>query len=244
LGVRPTEAGKAAAPHARTALAAVDALKESVAALSDALTGRLRVACPSFLADLILVPVVADLRREHPGLRIEILSDDRIIDLDVEGVDLAFRAGNPGVGGGKVRRIADIDVCLAATPEYLDLAGWPTGPDDLERLAYIQYNEDPDEASLALRGAGGVIEARVTPAFAARMAPLLLHAVRNHMGFVRVGRAIIAEDLASGRLVELLPESPALPKPLYLVTASAYVPSRRSAVLLERVQAIIARINV
>jgi DNA-binding transcriptional LysR family regulator len=96
--------------------------------------------------------------------------------------------------------------------------------------------EDPDEVAIRLSGLQGEIMAPVRPAFAARMSHLILHAARNHMGFVRVARPIVADDLANGRLVELLPETPPVSKPFYLVTSSAFSPSRRSDVFLREVE--------
>ena len=234
-GVSPTDAGRIAADHARRALAVLDTLKDELAALRGALTGRLRIACPTFLAEYLLVPIVARLRQAHPGFRLDLLGEDRMIDLDAEAVDLAFRAGSPGTGGGTVRKIADLATCLAASPEFVAREGAPQDANDLIRLSYIQYKDNPGEVAIPLIGPHGLIHAPVRPAFAAQMSHLILHAARNHMGFIRVARGFVAEDLAAGRLVELLPETPPESKPLYMVSATAFQPSRRSDVLLSEV---------
>jgi DNA-binding transcriptional LysR family regulator len=238
-GVRPTDAGQLAVDHARRALANLDALRDDLAALRGALTGRLRIACPTFLAEHLLVPIVARLRQAHPGFRLDLLSEDRLIDLDAEAVDLAFRAGSPGGGGGTVRRIADLATCLVASPEFVVREGTPQGLNDLIKLSYIQYKDDPGEVAIPLMTPGGTVNAPVRPAFAAQMSHLILHAARNHMGFIRVARGFVTEDLASGRLVELLPETPPESKPLYMVCATAFQASRRSDVFLGEVDAVL-----
>ncbi|MEO8529994.1 MAG: LysR substrate-binding domain-containing protein, partial [Deltaproteobacteria bacterium] len=155
--------------------------------------------------------------------------------------DMAFRAGTPGTLGGKVRRIADLAMCLVASPEYLAQNDEPKTPDDLEALAYVQYFEDPDERTITLQQGRSRIDAPVKPAFAAQVSHLIMHAARNHLGFVKVARAIAADDLAAGRLVELLPATPPIDKPLYLVTNTAFRATRRSEVFLAEVSAAVAK---
>jgi DNA-binding transcriptional LysR family regulator len=142
-GIRPTEAGQLAMEHATEVLARLARLSDEIAALQASGEGRLGLNCSLFLAQTVLVPVLADLRRAHPKLKIDLHASDSYQDMAEVGADLALRAGSPGPGDGTVRKLADIELVLVASPTYLDRVGRPRGIGDLARLDYIQYKDDP-----------------------------------------------------------------------------------------------------
>lgn len=237
-GVRPTEAGSLAVAHAGEVLARLARLGDELAALQASGNGRLVVACAMLVAQTVLVPVLSDLRTTHPGLRIDLRASDAVQDLAEIGADLAIRTGSPGPGEGTVRKLAEIELLLVASRAYLDRVGRPTGPDDLQRLDYIQYKDDPEETSVQLENGRC---ATVRAAFAAQMPPLIRHAVTSHLGFAKAPRFFVQDLLEQGDIEELLPIRPK-PKSLYLVRAPGTAgASRRVAVFLDRVVTELAR---
>jgi DNA-binding transcriptional LysR family regulator len=231
-GITPTEAGQLAVTHAAEVLARLAQMGDELAALNSSPDGRLVVACALLMAQTMLVPVMADLRRSHPGLKIDLRASDQVQEMEAIGADLAIRAGEIGPSSGTVRRLADIEQLLIASPTYLDRVGRPKGAGDLARLDYIQYKDDPEERVIKL--ADGSL-APVTVAFAAQMPNLILHAVQNHLGFAKAPRFFVHEMLARGEVVEVLPGQGPAPKPVYLVRApGTQGASRRVAVFAER----------
>lgn len=237
-GVRPTEAGQLAMTHAVEVLARLARMGDELAALQSSGEGRLGVACALLMAQTVLVPVLADLRKTHPALRIDLKPNDALQDLEEIGADLAIRAGSTGPSDGTMRKVAEIELCFVASPAYLNRVGRPRGPEDLARLDYIQYKDDPEETSVRLEDGR---EAAVQAAFAAQLPNLILHAVQSDLGFTKAPRFFVHHLLESGAMELVLPERPA-PKPVYLIRApGTQGASRRAAIFTERFLAEIAR---
>jgi DNA-binding transcriptional LysR family regulator len=238
-GITPTEAGNLAVAHASEVLARLARMGDELAALQSSGEGRLGVACALIMAQTMLVPVLADLRRDHPGLKVDLKASDQVQSMTDIGADLAIRAGSLGPEAGTVRKLAEIEQVLVASPAYLDRVGRPRDIDDLARLDYIQYKDDPEEKTILM--ADGRL-APVTVAFAAQMPNLIVHAVQSHLGFAKAPRFFIHQLLVSGEMVEVLPGQNPAQKPVYLVRApGTQAVGRRAAIFTERLVAELAR---
>lgn len=216
-GVSPTAAGLVAVSHATRVLATLNEMQSALEDLRGTVAGRLRVTVNMLFGRTIMGPVIAGLRQQHPGLQVELLTTDDVIDLDEREIDLAIRTGQVGNGNGLVRRIGSLEGVLVASPSYLDAAGRPAGPDGLRALSYIQYREDPEESELAMVHNGGILAVPVTPAFSAQHPDLVLHAVQSGIGFAKAPRFFVEDKLVSGQWEDVLPGYVPAPKPIYLV---------------------------
>ncbi|WP_093804641.1 LysR family transcriptional regulator [Stappia sp. ES.058] len=230
-GVRPTEAGSLAVSHGVEVLARLSQMQDALAALRSSPDGRLGLSCAFLVAQSLLVPVLADLRRTHPKLKIEFRATDDLVDLVEAGLDLAIQASTDGARNGTVRKLAEIELCLVASRSYLDRVGRPKVPADLLPLDYIQYRDDPAENTIVFADGG---TAPVTVSFAAQMPNLILHAVQNHLGFAKAPRYLMADLLARGDAEIILPERPLVPKLLYLIRAPGLAASRRVSLFMDR----------
>ncbi len=230
-GVRTTEAGNVAVQYGVEVLDRLARMQDALAALKAEPDGRLGLSCALLMVQSLLVPVLADLRRSYPRLKIDLRAGDELIDLAEAGLDLAIQAGPAGESGGTVRKLAEIDLCLVASRAYLDRIGRPKKPEDLGPLNYIQYRDDPEENSIVFVGGG---TAAVTVAFAAQMPNLLLNAVENHLGFAKAPRYFVADLVARGEVEIILPEYRLAPKRLYLTRAPGLAASRRVSLFLDR----------
>jgi DNA-binding transcriptional LysR family regulator len=237
-GITLTEAGRVAVDHATGALDRLAQMVDELAALQAEPVGRLRISVAMLVAQTVMVPVLADLRRTHPGLKIDLQASDAVVDLTEIGADLAIRAGNVGPGMGTVRSLAEIELLLVASTTYLDRVGRPARTEDLVRLDYIQYKDDPEETSILL--ADGRL-APVTAAFAAQVPNLIRHAIESHLGFAKAPRFFMQDLLDRGEVEEVLAVRPAS-KSLYLIRAPGnQAASRRVAIFTERLVAELAR---
>ncbi len=237
-GITPTQAGALAVEHASEVLARLEQMGDAMAALQASGEGRLGLACALLMAQTMLVPVLADLRQTHPGLKIDLKASDAVQDLTEAGVDLAIRAGSAGPGTGTVRKLAEIEQVLVASPAYLDRVGRPNSPGDLARLDYIQYKDDPEETAILMESG---FRAPVTVAFAAQLPNLICHAVQNHLGFAKAPRFFVHHLIEAGEMELLFPEQP-MPKPLYLVRAErSQGASKRVEIFVTRFVAQLAR---
>ncbi|WP_426104381.1 LysR family transcriptional regulator [Massilia sp. TSP1-1-2] len=102
-------------------------------------SGRLRVDVSTGMANDLIIPALPDFFARYPDIRLDLGCSDRAVDLIEEGVDCAIRGGNLPDSALIARRIGVLHFAIAATPEYLDMHGRPTHPDQLAEHRCINY---------------------------------------------------------------------------------------------------------
>ncbi|MEM9490353.1 MAG: LysR family transcriptional regulator [Myxococcota bacterium] len=199
--LRLTEAGEAflercqrMVDEARDAFAAVAATQERP-------TGVLRVTAPRMVADDLLVPVLADLIREHQ-LQVEIRTDDRRLNLVAEGFDASLRVGSTSTPGQIVRKLGKSEELLVAAPA---LAAEIRTPDELRAQSWICHDQIAGRVTLY-----SAQRKRVTVAMRALVRANDVVTMRKlvcaGVGVAMIPRLAVAELMRSGELVHLLPQ--------------------------------------
>lgn len=221
-----TEEGHRLYERTRDALAA---LEEAVSAMDSdphmtGLTGRIWINGPLPAVELRLMPLVASFLAQHPGVRMEIISQGELVDVVAAGFDAGVRYDEMLAQDMIAVRLGpDQRMLIAGTPDYLARRGTPEHPDELSAhdcigtvfaagniLPWLLEREDED--------------IRFVP-----RAHLLVNAIetaliaaRQSLGLVYTFEDYIAADLAAGRLVAVLEDwTPPFPGP------SLYFPERR-----------------
>jgi DNA-binding transcriptional LysR family regulator len=142
-GLRPTEAGQIYFERARIAILEADEAERAARGANAGLGGRLRVsACVAF-GKLHLIPHLAAFLAAHPELSIDLVLEDRPVDLLEEGIDLALRPGPLCDSALIARTIARTERLVLGTPDYFHRAGEPESPSDLARHQAVIYTLDP-----------------------------------------------------------------------------------------------------
>ena len=126
-----TEAGQIFYEHAKLAIAQVDEAELAARGAGAGLTGRLRVSAGVTFARLEIVPKLGAFLTQHPKLEIELILDDRNVDLVGEGIDVALRMGALADSTLSARKIAATRRRVVGTPAYFARAGLPHAPADL-----------------------------------------------------------------------------------------------------------------
>ncbi|SNB78673.1 DNA-binding transcriptional regulator, LysR family [Arboricoccus pini] len=207
-GLAPTEAGLRFYERARAAIAEADEADLAARGAGAGLSGRLCVSAATTFARLHIVPHLPRFLAQHPDLHIDIILDDRIIDLVAEGVDISLRMGELTDSAAVARKLATGGRSVVATPAYLARAGMPRSPADLamhEAVIYSRtrsvwsFSREGAEVSVAVRG-----RVRVSAAEGIRAAVLA------DMGLTIASDWMFAEELASGAVSRVL-EGWALP---------------------------------
>lgn len=203
-----TEAGQTLLTHARRALAEVAAGREAVIELSGEPRGTLRLATPMSFGILHVAPAIAPFMRDHPGLLVEMVLDDRVQDLVAGGFDLAIRIGSLGNSGSVVaRRLATAVNVLCASPDYVAKRGRPQAPADLlahDTLVYASGAAAP--AEWRLEGPFGPATVSLAPRLVCNNSLALREAALAGAGVLRVPTFVVGADLAAGRLERVLPD--------------------------------------
>jgi DNA-binding transcriptional LysR family regulator len=130
--VKVTADGAAYYERVLRVLADVDDAESSLSSASASPRGRLRVDVPSPLARMILVPALPQFHARFPEIQLDMGVSDRMVDVIGDNVDCVVRGGELADQSLAARRVADLQLGVYAAPAYLERAGTPSHPRDLE----------------------------------------------------------------------------------------------------------------
>ena len=209
----PTEVGRALYDKARGLIADYEAA--TAAAPHAPVRGLLRITAPVQFGRRHIAPVVTRFLDEHDGVEIELLLNDRNIDLIDEGIDVALRIGPLADSALTARLVGHVRRLCVASPAYLKRRGTPRTPADLARheaiLGTLRGNSEWRFSGL-----------RTAPRLMGRLrvddVETRLRAARDGRGVAQLLSYQVADELQSGKLVRLLRAWEAPPLPVHLVT--------------------------
>jgi DNA-binding transcriptional LysR family regulator len=138
-GLTPTEAGLGYFERAKRAIEEVDEAELAARGAGTGLKGRLRICAAVTFASIHLIPLLPKCLAQHPDLDLEVVLDDRQIDLVQEGIDVALRMGKLLDSALTARRIGRCRRLVLGTPGYFECAGIPAKPADLSKHQAVVY---------------------------------------------------------------------------------------------------------
>ena len=201
-----TEAGAALYAEASGILDQLDGAERAAAEGQREPSGVLRVNAPMVFGVRHLAAVVAGFGAAHPGLRIELVLNDRVVDLVEEGFDAAIRIGRLPDTSLVARRLAACRLVACATPGYLERAGVPQRPEDLRTHNTLTYAYAPHGGAWRFHGPDGTTEVRLSGNLVANNGDALLSACLMGAGVIVQPTFIVGDALRRGELVRLLPD--------------------------------------
>ena len=140
-GLSPTEAGQGFFERAKRAIEEADAADLAAKGAGNGLTGRLRICAAVTFARIHLIPRLPEFDAKHPDLELDVILDDRNVDLVQEGIDLAFRMGALQDSSLKAKRIGRSARRVMGTPAYFKQRGTPKIPGDLLGHDLVVYQQ-------------------------------------------------------------------------------------------------------
>jgi DNA-binding transcriptional LysR family regulator len=203
-GLTPTEAGRGFYERARRAIEEADEAEHAARGAGTTLSGRLRICAAVTFARLHVLPRLPVFLEQHPSLDIDIVLDDRNIDLIEEGIDVALRMGQLADSSLTARKLGQSPRRVFASAAYLERMGVPRVPADLaghQAVIYSQrgggdewtFHRDGTTASIAMQG-----RVRVTAAEGVR------EAVFAGLGLAVASEWMFAPELVSGIVESVL----------------------------------------
>ncbi|MBL4900749.1 MAG: LysR family transcriptional regulator [Colwellia sp.] len=168
--------------------------------------GILKITTSIIIAKYYLQPVINDFQKRFPQVEIELVLEDRVIDIVAEGVDLAFRVGELKDSSLIARKIARNRLAILVSPEFINTYGMPETIEELATLPAASY------ASRTLRfksihyinAKGERCEQLMKSVFRANDAELLLLKALSGSAYVVVPAFIIGDEVKNGDLVPIL----------------------------------------
>jgi len=141
-GLTPTEAGLGYLERARRALEEAAEAELAARGAGAGLKGRLRICAAVTFARIHLIPLLPKFLAQNPDLDLEVILDDRQIDLVQEGIDVALRMGKLMDSALTARRIARCKRLVIGTSAYFDREGTPSTPSELGKHQVVVYLQE------------------------------------------------------------------------------------------------------
>lgn len=182
--------------------------------------GQLRVNVPVSFGLLHLAPLWPAFMALHPKVMLDVTLSDRIVDLVDEGYDLAVRIARLQASSLVSRRLASTRLILCASPQYLSRHGAPAHPSELAHHAVISYALLAMGERWEFEGPDGPVGVGVVPRMRSNSGDTCCAAAVQHQGIVLQPSLLVAPHLASGALVELLPQYRSIELGVYAVYPS------------------------
>jgi DNA-binding transcriptional LysR family regulator len=204
-GLMPTEAGQGFYQRARRAIAAADEADHAARGAGTGLVGRLRVSAAVTFARLHVVPRLSAFLDAHPDLSIDLVLDDRPIDLIEEGIDIGLRIGPLRDSSLTVRKLATSRRLVLGAPAYFQRIGIPTTPADLIAHAAVIHTQDRGGSDTwSFRRGTSEMSVSISSRLRVSAAEGVRAAVLGGMGLAITSEWMFAPELASGAVRSVL----------------------------------------
>ncbi|MDE2466529.1 MAG: LysR family transcriptional regulator [Alphaproteobacteria bacterium] len=231
---QPTDVGEAFYLRAKRIVAELDAALEESAADKGPLRGPIRVAAPLTFSRLYLSDLFIRFAADHPGVLLTLDCDDRRVDIRSGGYDLAIRIGRLSDSALIARKICTAALVLVASPEYVASTGEPKSIEELSQHKVLAYGNSAMPHQWRFDAGGEPVRSiTVEPRLTVNSTDVMLDAARAGLGVARLPLFCVAEALARGELVRLLPMLSLESGPISAVWLPDRPPSRRLRTLIE-----------
>lgn len=220
-----TEAGEVVWQGCQSLQQTLNQTELRLSEVRDSLLGEVRITAPVGMAGQPLALALSPLLQAHPGLCIQIIADDEKRDLIAERIDVALRVGTLPDSTLVARKLGQTRMLLCAAPAYLARKGTPRTPADLATHDWL-CGDMLGSGLLLLDERGGEHRVRFKPrVLCNNVLPLRQFALAGQ-GISLQPEGEVAEDLAQGRLLALLPGFRVPPMEIHAITPQREIPEK------------------
>ena len=189
-----------------------------VAAMQTSPQGRLRLSAPMDFGQNTIAPLCAKFIKLYPDVSIDLVFENRVVDLLAEKIDLGIRIGPLPDSGLKARKLIDFEMCLVASPSYLAEHGQPSTIKDVENHDLLHFSNNQTGTVWAIEDGADVVPLRALKSpFTVSDGTSLMNATVDGLGIAYLPMFMLADHLASGALVQRFPESTGERRPIHAV---------------------------
>ena len=233
-----TEAGQGLLEHVRAMNEAADAMALAASGRSQAIEGRVRITATDGYSAYILPELVARIRQDIPEVTIELVSSDSISDLRKREADIAIRHVRPDTDDLFCKLVRESTAHLYASQTWVAQRGMPQSPAELKSRDLVSF-PGPEVLAEYMRGAGVQAEAADVRVISDN-AVVAWEMVKQGLGVGFMMREIA--DRTSD-VVQLFPNNPPMPVPVWLVSHRELRTSRRIRVVFDLLSDAFARLD-
>jgi DNA-binding transcriptional LysR family regulator len=153
---------------------------------------------------LHIVPRLPEFLEQHPNLNVEMVLDDRNIDLVDEGVDLALRMGTLADSNMTARRIGEARRRVIGTPEYFERYGYPVAPADLLAHQAVIYTRDGGGEDWTFRKSTAEVSVKLQGRVKITATEGVRAAVLSNIGLTIASEWAFTPELKSGAVISVM----------------------------------------
>lgn len=219
-----TEAGERLMTELRPAFGQIEQALDSLNSFRGTPFGTVRINMPNSIAPYVLHDVMGPLIKQNPGLHLDIVATDRLVDIVEDGFDAGIRFGERLMQDMIAVHIKPtLRFSVVGTPEYFRERGTPTKPADLQKHSCIRYRFPSGVIfNWQFEKDGEAIDIEVDGPVTIDSQELMVEAALQGCGLAYVWQERVAQHLESGALIRCLDDWCAPDDSLFL-----YYPSRR-----------------
>lgn len=218
-----TDVGRQFYERAKNILAEMDAAENMAAEVKAVPTGKLRINAPVTFGIHALTPLLPEYMQRYPEVAVEMSITNRMVDAIDEGFDVVFRVGELSDSGLIARALAPYQLIMCAAPEYLAGHAPIHHPEDLRQHECLGFSHTELRTVWTFHGPEGLLSVPVTGRLMVDSGEALLSAALAGVGILLQPSELVRKELASGRLIQVLPDFPVPTRPMHLL----YAPDRR-----------------
>lgn len=231
-GLRTTEQGQRFYGEAKLVLEQFDAAVSSAQGMTAQASGFLRINAPVALGQAHLNALIQRFLAANPEIEVELILNDRFVDLVEEGIDVAFRLGGALPPDAIGRHLATVPRFLVASPAYLEERGMPVTPEQLGAHCFVRFAWTSGQTIDLWRGAEQA-HIPIHSRFRINNALAIREAVLSDGGIGMCPEWLVGDLLDDGQLVRVLDEWVAQPQDLYLLYPSRQYQPLRTKMFIE-----------
>ncbi|MCP3716492.1 LysR family transcriptional regulator [Paraburkholderia sp. CNPSo 3281] len=186
-------------------------------------SGVLRASFPVDFAVTYLAPLIAEFAGLYPAITFDFELNPRRVDLVSDPFDVAIRMGESESSQLIARPLASLTPYVYASPGYLERAGEPGKPAELEQHECLGILKAD---TWTLHDAKRTSTVKVGGRFTLNSVGMIRRLATLDMGIVLVPEEIVADEVASGALRQILPQWHGTPTPVYAITETRLLPAK------------------
>lgn len=203
--ISPTEAGRIFYERCRRALDEAQAGEAEVMARQETPVGHLRIGAPEGFSDRYVIPALAGFLEANSQITVEVVEDVHMTGLVENRLDLSIRVVREPDGAMIVRRLGASPVIACASSHFVERYGLPERAEDVARFPIIGFSPLFWSREWRVHRGEEVLAVPVSPLVSVNSTAAIRSALLANIGMSALPIWAVADELASGRLIQILP---------------------------------------
>ena len=199
----------------------------------DGLVGKLKVSCPVYFGSNTAADWFIEFKQRYPNILLDIKLENSIVDLIEEQCDVAFRLGPLKDASYIARHLFDFETVMCASPAYLQAAGIPLQPEDLNNHSLLLLQQNM-KLGFECHNSGQQETKQLSASMSSNTVEVILKAIQGNLGIGALPYDCVDKEIDNQQLIRVLPNHRITPaRSMYLVYSSKTVLNKNLQTFVE-----------